>query len=97
MKAWFFSAIAASSNKGIWLTQRPATGIWSGLWTPPIRVLDSTPDYEPLYVHQLTHRRLHLYPLVSDAAPQGEGRWVQSIEGFALPTGIHRLLEKVTC
>jgi len=84
-------------DKGIWLTQRPAAGIWSGLWTPPIRVLDSTPDYEPLYVHQLTHRRLHLYPLVSDAAPQGEGRWVQSIEGFALPTGIHRLLEKVTC
>jgi len=82
-------------DKGIWLTQRPQPGIWAGLWTPPIQELDAAPDEQPLHVHQLTHRRLHLYPLVSDSTPQGQGQWVSTIEGFALPTGIHRLLEKV--
>ena len=82
-------------EKGIWLSQRPASGIWAGLWTPPIIELESAPDSMPAHIHQLTHRRLHLYPFISDAAPSGEGLWVRCIEGYALPTGIHRLLEKV--
>ncbi len=82
-------------QKGIWLMRRPDAGIWAGLWTPPIIELDHAPDSTPTHIHQLTHRRIHLYPLMSDQTPQGEGRWVQSIEGYALPTGIHRLLEKV--
>lgn len=81
-------------QKGIWLTQRPDAGIWGGLWSPPITELDIRPDEEPTHIHQLTHRRLHLYPLQSDSDPTGDGRWVPSIEGYALPTGIHRLLEK---
>jgi len=83
-------------KKGIWLMQRPDSGIWAGLWTPPILELDSAPNEAPLHIHQLTHRRLHLYPLVADSLPQGRGHWVQSIEGYALPTGIHRMLEKIT-
>ncbi|MDQ6982733.1 MAG: NUDIX domain-containing protein [Mariprofundus sp.] len=82
-------------EKGIWLTRRPDSGIWAGLWTPPIVELERAPDAAPTYIHQLTHRRLYLYPLASEHSPQGEGRWVQSIERYALPTGIHRLLEKV--
>jgi len=82
-------------QKGIWLMQRPDSGIWAGLWTPPILELGSAPNSAPAHIHQLTHRRLHLYPQVSNAAPEGEGRWVRCIEGYALPTGIHRLLEKV--
>jgi len=83
-------------DRGIWLSQRPDSGIWGGLWTPPITELDDRPEEEPTHVHQLTHRRLHLYPLQYDSEPMGDGRWVPSIEGYALPTGIHRLLEKVT-
>ena len=83
-------------KKGIWLTQRPDSGIWGGLWAPPITELKERPEEEPTHIHQLTHRRLHLYPLQLESAPTGDGRWVSSIEGFALPTGIHRLLEKVT-
>lgn len=82
-------------DRGIWLNQRPETGIWAGLWTPPISELSSRPDDEVAHVHQLTHRRLHLYPLHAESEPEGEGRWVSSIEGYALPTGIHHLLEKV--
>ena len=82
-------------EKGIWLMQRPDSGIWGGLWTPPITELADSPDEEPLHIHQLTHRRLHLYPCQSEANPMGDGRWVPSIEGYALPTGIHRLLGKI--
>jgi len=85
----------ACPKKGIWLRQRPDSGIWAGLWTPPIIELESAPDSTPAHIHQLTHRRLHLYPLLTDAAPEGEGQWVRCVEGYALPTGIHRLLEKV--
>lgn len=81
------------SEKGIWLNRRPETGIWAGLWTPPITELTDRPDEKPVHIHLLTHRRLHLYPQPSEAMPTGEGRWVKSFEGFALPTGIHRLLE----
>ena len=82
-------------QKGIWLTQRPDSGIWGGLWSPPISELDEQPDEQATHIHQLTHRRLHLYPSQSESEPNGEGRWVPSIEGYALPTGIHRLLEKI--
>jgi len=82
-------------KKGIWLIQRPDAGIWGGLWSPPISELADQPDEQPTHIHQLTHRRLHLYPLQSESEPDGEGRWVPSIEGYALPTGIHRLLEKI--
>ncbi len=83
-------------QKGIWLIQRPDSGIWGGLWTPPITELDDRPEEAPTHIHQLSHRRLHLYPYQSEVEPLGDGRWVPSIEGYALPTGIHRLLEKVT-
>ncbi|MFQ5518787.1 MAG: A/G-specific adenine glycosylase [Mariprofundus sp.] len=82
-------------KKGIWLTQRAQSGIWGGLWTPPITELLEPPVAEPTHIHQLTHRRLHLYPYQADSEPDGDGRWVASIEGYALPSGIHRLLEKV--
>lgn len=82
-------------ERGIWLEQRPANGIWGSLWSPPITTLDSEPDQQPVHIHQLTHRRLHLYPEQPDREPSGHGRWVKSIEGYALPTGILRLLEKI--
>ena len=82
-------------ERGIWLSRRPETGIWAGLWTPPITELNTQPVQEPAHVHLLTHRRLHLYPVESTLEPAGDGQWVRSIEGYALPTGIHRLLDKV--
>ena len=81
-------------EKGIWLTQRPDSGIWAGLWTPPITELDREPVKTPCHVHLLTHRRLHLYGRPSSDSPDIEGRWVNDVSELALPTGIHRLLEK---
>jgi len=82
------------AEKGIWLTQRPDSGIWAGLWTPPITELAAAPEQKPCHVHLLTHRRLHLYAKKSDIPLNDSGQWVADISEFALPTGIHRLLEK---
>lgn len=87
-------ALHLCPQKGIWLSQRPQTGIWAGLWTPPITELNDAPAKAPTHVHLLTHRRLHLYGELADGAPSGTGQWVDDISQLALPTGIHRLLEK---
>ena len=79
-------------ERGLWLTQRPSTGIWAGLWAPPIRELTAAPDETPAHVHALTHRRLHLYAAAPDTEPAGDGRWFSSLDEAALPTGIRRLL-----
>jgi len=80
------------SNRGIWLIQRPAKGIWAGLWTPPITELESAPENGPCHIHTLTHRRLHLYGTRSSETPSGNGQWFSTLDNIALPTGIHKLL-----
>lgn len=87
-------ALHLHPEKGLWLTRRPSSGIWAELWTPPIIELNEPPAQEPTHVHLLTHRRLHLYGKTLKTEPSGNGQWVSDITKFALPTGIHRLLEK---
>jgi len=82
-------------TRGIWLIQRPASGIWAGLWTPPITELTQAPEHKPDHIHLLTHRRLHLYAQTLADQPPGEGAWVNSLAKHALPTGIHRLLATI--
>jgi len=81
-------------EKGIWLQQRPEKGIWAGLWTPPIIELSQKPLNSPCHIHLLTHRRLHLYSNPLSSTPPSNGKWVKELSQLALPTGIHRLLEK---
>jgi len=81
-------------EQGVWLAQRPASGIWAKLWTPPITELGVAPDTEPTHVHMLTHRRLHLYAAVAEQTPVGEGKWFPNLEAAALPTGIRQMLAK---
>jgi len=81
-------------KNGIWFVRRPCSGIWSGLWTPPIDELTGSPGKPPCYIHLLTHRRLHLYGRVLSTAPTGKGKWVSDMNQIAIPTGIHRLLAK---
>ncbi|MES0371947.1 MAG: A/G-specific adenine glycosylase [Mariprofundaceae bacterium] len=87
-------ALHCNPEQGIWLTQRPDSGIWANLWTPPISELESAPEAVPSHIHALTHRKLHLYGDVLDSSPIGDGKWFSSLDSIALPTGIHRLLEK---
>jgi len=82
-------------EQGIFLQQRPEQGIWAGLWTPPLLELHEKPKEKPQHIHLLTHRRLHLYAKQEDVnfpmQQENEGKWFQSLEHIALPTGIHRL------
>ena len=83
------------AHKGMWLTQRPTSGIWASLWTPPIIELAQPPKHQPDHIHLLTHRRLHLYVKARTDAPTGQGVWVCNLDKHALPTGIHHLLAKI--
>ena len=81
-------------KRGIWLEQRPASGIWGNLWTPPIIELEHQPESNANLTHQLTHRKIHLYLQHGSGNPQGNGVWAKSLHEYALPTGIHKLLEQ---
>ena len=62
----------------LWLERRPQTGIWAGLYCPPVfeeRALleHSTGNHAPLedlpvVTHMLTHRDLYLHPVVMSAS-----------------------------
>ncbi|MDQ6988735.1 MAG: A/G-specific adenine glycosylase [Mariprofundaceae bacterium] len=80
------------AKRGIWLQQRPDSGIWAGLWTPPIVELDKKPEKTADILHVLTHRRLHLQLIQQSTVPQGSGRWANNRADYAIPTGIQRLL-----
>ena len=83
-----------NKHNHMWLEQRPKHGIWAGLWAPPIVELAQKPETKPDYIHQLTHRRLHLYISNEHNKPTGKGQWFKSWEGLAVPTGIHKLFEQ---
>ena len=81
---------AMRSDGAVWLQQRPATGIWAGLYCLPVfdghdALLEGlTPaaaaKVEPgqPFVHVLTHKDLHLHPMrlpMPRGTPRGEGAW----------------------
>ena len=99
----------------VWLQKRPATGIWAGMHCVPIFEDDAslrqsvdalaggTPglsvhELQP-FVHVLTHRDLHLHPvLVSGAitrAPSEDGEWLgaEQWSRVGLPAPIRKLLD----
>ncbi|MFD0669260.1 A/G-specific adenine glycosylase [Ramlibacter sp. MAHUQ-53] len=102
---------ARRGDGAVWLEKRPQTGVWAGLYCLPVfdsaqaleSVLPQVPleRLEPLepFVHVLTHKDLHLHPVVAqlDAdAPAVEGGWFGAGEwpGLGLPAPIRKLLEQ---
>lgn len=94
------AAQVARSPAGTWLVQRPAKGLFAGLWEPPLRPSPRVDGVEPV-VHVLTHRRMVVYPQVevlADGAPLAvadgyvAGRWVVDPEEVPLSTLARRLL-----
>ncbi|VWX57270.1 Adenine DNA glycosylase [Burkholderiales bacterium 8X] len=95
----------------VWLEKRPATGIWAGLHALPLfESLDALIaaagestirpiTEEPVFRHVLTHKDLHLHPVVAMCAtnsrPGEVGRWFTAAEWrkLGLPTPMRKLLE----
>ncbi|MDQ6950506.1 MAG: A/G-specific adenine glycosylase [Mariprofundales bacterium] len=77
---------------GVWLQQRPADGIWGGLWTPPIEEVAPQAGAQADLIHALTHRRLHLYAVAGEGEPPSPGRWMGESSAPAVPVGIQRVL-----
>ncbi|KAB2906591.1 MAG: A/G-specific adenine glycosylase [Burkholderiaceae bacterium] len=108
-ESWWL-LLRRDARGAIWLQRRPAPGIWAGLYCPPVfansealatqvaGVADAR--YLEPFTHVLTHRDLHLHPvLVSDAGGAGEvgdgSGWYGPAEwpGLGLPAPVRKLLE----
>jgi A/G-specific adenine glycosylase len=80
-ETWSLLVLQRDVDGAVWLTQRPAKGIWAGLWTPPVHegaalpnsvvpVLPEPPVLQEVVVHQLTHRELRLHPWAAQVATE---------------------------
>ena len=100
---------ARNAQGQVWLLQRPAQGIWAGLYCLPVFESEDAlraacpggRGWQVLapFKHVLTHRDLHLHPLrvqlPAGRAPQGEGAWVAASDWprLGLPAPVRSLLE----
>ena len=71
----------------VWLEQRPAVGIWGGLWGFPEQTIDAplaeNTEQWPAFWHVFSHFRLHIHPAIvrvsQDKTPvvnEASGQWV---------------------
>ncbi|WP_431132143.1 A/G-specific adenine glycosylase [Variovorax paradoxus] len=104
-----WALLARDAQGRVWLEKRPAKGIWAGLYCLPVfdtreELLAALPpaeqrhtqDLSP-FVHVLTHKDLHLHPVLlrSSGQPQGDAaRWVDAQEWsrLGLPAPVRKLL-----
>lgn len=102
-QSWWL-LLARNAEGEFWLQRRPATGIWASLYCPPVFEdeatmapwVDARAQHLPAFVHVLTHRDLHLHPvLVAGTQPPGEGRWCSAAQWAALglPAPVRKLLD----
>jgi A/G-specific adenine glycosylase len=98
--------LARSRDGSVRLQRRPATGIWAGLYCPPLfeswDALQAAAPRAQLeegapFVHVLTHKDLHLHPVTAVVAKysvRDEGAWFSGDEwpALGLPAPIRKLL-----
>lgn len=118
-EAWWLLIAVDEAHQRVWLERRPQQGIWAGLYSPPVfqsreALQDAAalrwPQADlsqcqelPAFMHVLTHRDLHLHPVLlpwpaGDAAPAAEagaGCWADAGQWAAmgLPAPVRKLLD----
>lgn len=117
-ESWWL-LLAMDGQRRVWLKKRPQAGIWAGLYSPPVfESYESLRDFAqatwpqsatqsfqdlPGFLHVLTHKDLHLHPVLSVmdhaqaamVSEAGESCWVDA-SGWAelgLPAPIRKLLD----
>ncbi|MDF1484275.1 A/G-specific adenine glycosylase [Ramlibacter sp. H39-3-26] len=109
-EAWWMLLVRDAGGR-VWLERRPSAGIWAGLhclptatgidaWRGSALGNDASQWRElPAFVHVLTHKDLHLHPvLVDGVAPHalgGQGDWFSpdQWQALGLPAPVRRLLQ----
>ncbi len=115
---WWLLVLRTQEPAGqgrFWLERRPAPGIWAGLYCPPVfgeeaTLLNALPaslraglQALPPVAHSLTHRELHLHPMLLDVRPESSGpdadrgQWVpaDALTEHGLPTPVRQLLARL--
>ena len=103
--------VARDAQGRVWLEKRPASGIWAGLYclpcfdnrdalgaSIPMSAGDALDDAPP-FVHVLTHKDLHLHPVIWKAPSNKSqlsagGAWFDEAawQGLGLPAPVRKLL-----
>lgn len=108
---WLLCAITEDGQ--VWLMQRPARGVWGSLFTQAMfdseeALREALPaplrwqlQFEPAFVHVLTHKDLHLHPVwlrLKAPVTLGEGAWYAQAQwtNMGLPTPVRQLLMQVS-
>lgn len=89
----YFQLLWYADAEAVWLEQRPAKGLWGGLWSLPLREIPEPLPQPPDLQHELTHFRLiaYLIPIpkpLSTTLPVG---W-EELSALQLPAPMGRLL-----
>ena len=111
-EAWWLLLLRDGQGR-VWLQRRESRGIWAGLYCVPVfhRYQDLVEHAlwgialnrveQPAFLHVLTHRDLHLHPVLAHAAESAavsgdEGAWFSAPEWrqLGLPAPVRKLLDE---
>jgi A/G-specific adenine glycosylase len=116
-ESWWL-LLAVDGEGRVWLRKRPGAGIWAGLYSPPVfesyealqrfahahgSAADGAWRELPAFLHVLTHKDLHLHPVLvpvaeASAAIVSEAEnacWASAgvWDGLGLPAPVRKLLD----
>jgi A/G-specific adenine glycosylase len=95
---------ARRGDGAVWLQKRPTPGVWAGLYCVPLfdscdaleaalpAKLRARLEHREPFVHVLTHKDLHLHPVVLSGAQIEQAQWFSEWEQLGLPAPIRKLL-----
>ena len=89
----FFRMLLYYTSEAVWLMERPAKGLWGGLWTPPIEEMAEAPFQPAALSHTFTHfRMLAFAKRLSAPPPHTKPISWEKLSNYALPAPIRRYL-----
>jgi len=92
----FFRMLLYYTPEAVWLLERPARGLWGGLWTPPIEEISEAPFRPADLCHSFTHFRMLAF-MERLSAPPPETRPIpwSELDSYGLPAPIRRYLSLI--